>query len=195
MTAINLVPADIVRGRVARARMRYWGRWIACALAALGLLYGGLSRLAVGSNSEHRRLNGTYSALRQDLRAADTLIQRRDDLHARCQAIRTIRLSRPTGALLRLLARTLTPTSYLTHLSVERCPPFASEGGSGGDRCTGQLRMRGHAGGHRDVGEIIRRLEDAQVFTTVTLVGVTEPAGAEETEGVAFEVVCTLQAG
>ncbi|MFH1142917.1 MAG: PilN domain-containing protein [Candidatus Eisenbacteria bacterium] len=190
MTSINLIPHDVLEARRARTRLRYWTARIAFTLAAVAALYGTLARIAIGSHGEFARVNGRYEALKRDLRAAETLILQRDDLLSRHAAIQAIHGSEPTSELLRRLSAVLTPTSHLTYLSIERCPPLPAAASGG---CSGTLRLRGYAAGHRDVGEILRGLRDAGIFTEVHLIGITEPAGPEATGEATFEVVCALQ--
>lgn len=200
MTTINLVPAEITRSRTGRAAMRAWGLRLAFALIALAISHAGLARLAAGRGRDYRLLANQCSVLKGELRSAETLFAQRDALQARYDAIGAIRLRQPTGALLRLLARSLTPTSFLTYLSVERCPPLPSATDEREGRCTGDVRMRGRAAGHSDVGDIIRNLQESGRFESVVLIGIHEPPKPEDPEmpvrqGVEFEILCSLGVG
>ncbi len=197
MTMINLIPAEIANARAGRAALRAWGLRLACALAVLVLAHAGLARLAAGKGREYRLLDNQCSVLKGELRSAESLFSQREALQARCDAIGAIRLRQPTGALLRLLARALTPTSSLTYLSIERCPPLPSPADARAGECAGQVRMRGRAAGHSDVGEIIRGLEESRQFASVALIGIHEPPPPDDPEaprrpGVEFEVLCGL---
>jgi len=194
MTAINLVPPEVLRERAVRARLRTWATRLAAMLLALLVLHAGLSRFAAGSDREYRQWNGRYVALRGAVGSAEALVQERDALLARRGAIRTISAGEPTALLLDLLGRALTPASHVTFLSIERCPPAGGEKDQARGACRGALRLRGKASGHREVGEIIRALRESGAFREVLLIGVSEPMAAEAAGGVEFEVVCNLAA-
>jgi hypothetical protein len=98
-----------------------------------------------------------------------------------------------------MLGRALTPDSYLSVLSLERCDPIEPEASaeSAGPRetCRPLLRLRGRAAGNRQVGEILRRLGDEPALREVTLVSTTDPGAETGPPEVEFELLCVLADG
>ena len=123
MSPINLVPAAILERRAVRRRARTWALRLGVTLAVLGPLYLGLWRMAGARQSEVRRLTGHYALLQQRLAGAQGLILERDSLATRRAVVERMRVGEPTSAYLEILGRALTPDSYLTVLSLERCDP------------------------------------------------------------------------
>jgi len=191
MTTINLIPHEVLLARALRRRMRRWGLRLALTLLVLLGAYGGLEQLVSGGSSEYRELSGECSAIREGLHSAEALVQERDRLLVRRATIAAIQGSAKTGALLTALGDALTPQSYLTFLAVERCAPSPASDAPATD-CRGRLHLRGRAPGHREVGQVIRRLEQAKVFREVMLRAITDPIGAAG-GGIEFELFCSLE--
>jgi hypothetical protein len=196
MSPINLVPAAILERRAVRRRVRIWAMRLGVTLAVMAPLYLGLWRMAGARQTEVRRLTGHYALLQQRLTGAQGLILERDSLATRRGVVERMRAGEPVSAYLEILGRALTPDSYLTVLSLERCDPSAEPRGETEDaakpECRSALRLRGRAPGNRQVGEILRRLADAPELREVTLVGTTDPGVAEGPAEVEFEIWCTL---
>jgi hypothetical protein len=197
MSPINLVPAAILERRAIRRRVRIWAIRLGVTIAVMAPLYLGLWRMAGARQTEVRRLTGHYALLQQRLTGAQGLIVERDSLATRRGVVERMRAGEPTSAYLEILGRALTPDSYLTVLSLERCDPAGDAPRSETEdapkqECRSALRLRGRAPGNRQVGEILRGLAAAPELSEVTLVGTTDPGVAEGPPEVEFEIWCTL---
>jgi Tfp pilus assembly protein PilN len=196
MSPINLVPSAVLEARAVRSRLRHWLTRLGLIVALLAPLQFGLAHLAAGRQAEVRVLTGRYALLQQRLAGAQSLIQERDSLATRRSVVEQMRGAEPASEYLEILGRALTPDSYLTLLSLERCDPRAAnpadtgEGPREAQRST--LRLRGRAPGNRQVGEILRRLADEKGLREVTLVSVSDPGVLQGPPEVEFEIVCVM---
>jgi hypothetical protein len=199
MSPINLVPSPILAKREARRRLRRWIATLGLAVAVLAPAYGVLARLAAARQAEVRRLTGQCVLMQQRLQGAEGLIQERDRLALRRAAVGRMSAGEPAAEILAMLGRALTPDSYLTVLSMERCDPVDAEeieGPAGPqEACQPVLRLRGRAAGNRQVGEILRRLGTEPVLREVTLVSATDPGAESGPPEIEFELLCVLAGG
>lgn len=196
MTSINLIPPGVLAQREARKRLRQWAVRLGLTLTLLGPSYVALSRFATARQAEVRALTGRCALLQERLKGAEGLIQERDRLAQRRAVVEQMRDRQPTAQLLEILGQTLTPDSYLSLVSLERCEPPDPEEREGNPQepCWSTLRLRGRAPGNRQVGEIIRQLAASPVMQEVTLVSVSDPAQEGQT-AVEFELLCALADG
>jgi hypothetical protein len=193
VSGVNLIPPDLLGRREARRALRRWIARLGLTLALLSLFYSALARLAAGQLGEVDRVSGRYASLSERLQSADALIQERNRLVERRSLIGFIREELTAYSLINALGAALTPEVYLTHLSVARCAPEEQEQAAPrGEPCRPTLMLRGHAPGHREVGELLRRLGVQPVFRAVSLVSVNDPAEPGGAGGVDFEMLCEL---
>ncbi|MBM3317388.1 MAG: hypothetical protein FJY75_06005 [Candidatus Eisenbacteria bacterium] len=194
MGGVNLIPPDLLERREARRLSRAWIGRLGVTLALLGVLFAALGRLAARQIEEVDRAAASYAALTARLQSAEELLRLRDRLAERHDMIGFIRGEMTADQLLEALAASLAPDTYLTCLSLERCPPAEAEAAPapGAAPCESSLMLRGLAPGHRDVGEVLRRLGAQPVFRGVTLVSVQGPAAEQRAGELEFEMLCRL---
>jgi Tfp pilus assembly protein PilN len=199
MSPINLVPATILAQREARRRLRRWIATLGLAVAVLTPAYVVLARFAAARQAEVRRVTGQCVLLQQRLQGAEGLIQERDRLALRRTAVGRMSTGEPAAEILAMLGRALTPDSYLTVLSMERCEPVDTEENQEPteprEACQPVLHLRGRAAGNRQVGEILRRLGAEPVLREVTLVSATDPGAELGPSEIEFELLCVLADG
>jgi len=160
----------------------------------LTLLYAGVARVAAGRDAEVEAVSSRYTHLQQRLQYAQLLIQERDRLTHRQEAVRAIRDPLPAAMVLEILGSALTPDSYLTHLSLSRSTPIQS--GKGEARTQPSLRLHGRAPGHAQVAEIISSLSRAEGVHTVVLLSARDIAPREaQASEVEFQLQCLLMGG
>ncbi len=198
MTSINLVPGDLLARRDARCKLRSWVIRLLALIVVLAGAYGGLTHMAATQAAEVRQLAQRYARLQERIGSAETLIQERENLTRRRAATAQLRAGQTAAWFLDALGQALTPESYLSLVALERCPLVIDEeqqpGTPGNQQCMASLRIRGRAPGHRQVGEILRRLSDLAGLDAVTLVSASEFTNEGGPSEVEFEVLCTLQA-
>jgi len=194
MTTIDLIPPDAVARRETTRRVHVWTKRAGAISAVAVVLYIVLVHMADSGNAELLQLSVRYSALQERLRFAESLIQERDRLSEHRKVISAIRRDRTAGGLLEALGVTLTPESRLSHLTIDMCgsPDSNRWGLGGGDDCNAAIMIRGTAPEHQQVGRILRNLVASSAFDQAGLVSAKEP---ELSDGVQFEIVCSLADG
>jgi hypothetical protein len=208
MTSIDLIPPDTIARRDSRRRLRRWGFRLGFGTVLATTLHVALVELATGQHAELSQLTQRYTRLQEELERADGLLEKREELGRRREAISLIRGTRTAGHYLELLESTLTPESYLTTLVLERCPPFERDerDPTRQEACRARLRISGLAAEHAHVGRILREMIARDEFVKVGLVSVNELPPEPESRkksrkksrtkpkppGVAFEILCVL---
>jgi hypothetical protein len=194
MTVINLIPPERLEQRESRRCLRTWALRLIAGFAILALAYGGLSHLAARPSEERERLANRHAHLQDRLQQAQNLIRERDRLSRARSAIGSIRESRPAGWFLEVMGEALTKEAYLVQFTLDRSRQDESAPSRSSDEeRSATLRLRGRAPGHRQVGEILRRLATSGAFAEVDLVSATEPRrGSPSTGEIEFELLCTL---
>jgi Tfp pilus assembly protein PilN len=199
MSMINLVPPPILAERAARRCRQRWILTLGLTAAVLLPAYIALVHVAATRQAEVRRLTGQCSLLQQRLQGAEGLIQERDRLALRRAVVERMSARDPAAGLLEMLERALTPESYLTVLTLERRDPPDPEESTGENppaaAAVSTLRLRGHAPGNQQVGEILRRLAAEPTLHEVKLVSATDPGSEIGPSEVEFELLCTLADG
>jgi hypothetical protein len=194
MTVINLISPERLEQRASRHCLRNWAVRLIAGFSILAVAYGGLSHLAAQPSEERERLSSRHAHLQDRLQQAQNLIRERDRLGRARAAIGSIQESRPAGWFLEVMGEALTKDAYLVQFTLDRSRP----GESGSSRSDGEeggatLHLRGRAPGHRQVGEILRRLATSGAFAEVDLVSATEPRRGSSASGeIEFELLCTL---
>jgi hypothetical protein len=194
MTVINLVPPDTV-ARLERGRkVRRWSYRLAICCFLAFAVYLGLGMLTASQSAELQKLTGKYTELQGRLQFADSLLIERDQLERNQKAIALVRGHRTAAWLLEILGETLTPDSYLSLLKLDQCPYVDPEERNNRKEgsCTPALDIRGFAPGHKEVGQIIRRLVSSGQFMEVSLISVKDPVRSAKTPLVEFEIHCAL---
>ncbi len=192
MTMINLVPADVLIRRESRSRSRLWVCRLLAGLFVLGFLYTGFHQVAAGRGDDARQMTGRYESLLERIRSAENLIQERNRLARRRQAIEMISANQPVCWFFETLGEALPPRSYLDQFGISRCQvprlPDSEEDGP----CRAGLRLRGRAPAHKDIGEIIRNLMAREAFEDVGLVTAREKEVASGRTEIEFEIQCRV---
>lgn len=194
MNRINLIPGEVLGRRRTQERLRRWGVLVGGTALVLTLLYAGVARVAAGRDAEVEAVSSRYTHLQQRLQYAQLLIQERDRLTHRQEAVRAIRDPLPAAMVLEILGSALTPDSYLTHVSLSRSTPIQSEKEEA--RTHPMLGLHGRAPGHSQVAEIISSLSQAEGVRTVVLLSARDIAPREaQASEVEFQLQCLLMGG
>jgi len=194
VSAVDLLPPDVLTRREAEARLRVWARRLLVSGLAMGAAFVGLDRLEERHSSEAEKLIARYRQIERKLQHAGSLMEDRERIIAGREAVALLRGNTTAVRLLRVVDETFPPSSRLTSFDLERCPPGekTEEGVEELDPCYATMTVRGLAPGHKEVGRIIRNMIASKAFSEVALVSsgyIEGPAGPREVE---FEILCVL---
>ncbi len=194
MIMINLIPPERFILREVRHRIRLWVCRLGVSVVFLGAVYIGFLHLVSSRDAEVQQLTAKCALLQERFLRAESLVGERDRLARRREAIWSIRDDHPAGWYLEILGKCLTPDGYLTFLELDRCTPQESDQRQSRDAepSAANLRIRGRASGHEQVGEILRNLAVSSAFSDVGLITVKEPRRSPGAREVQFELRCAL---
>ena len=198
MTAINLIPPEVVLGRQAQVRLRRLLTHLIEGAFLAGLLFLGLTRLVVVRERELHRMQQRHAVLQENLQSAERVLAERDFLARKYSAIAVLQGHRRAGWFLDQLGQVLPPDCYVEALELGR-GDRSGEGTEGtqapADSLAAELKVVGHARDHQEVGRLMGQLNTAGCFAEVDLVSVTDVEDAERGARVDFEIRCGPAAG